>query len=95
MHKFKVGVGIGIMVVIGIPLLIEIVSGISDELSHLPQCPSHVSANSHYAIPLEPCQDYESSLKLSLVYAGLFNVGLWLLIFGLKEISIISFSKEL
>ena len=83
------------MIVTGIPFVIEVSSGINDESSHLPQCLPLAPSNSRYLIPPEPCQDFASDLKFILIYGGLFSVGLWLLIFGINEISIVSFSKKL
>ncbi len=83
------------MIVMGIPLVIEIVSGVNDESSHFPQCLPSATSNSSIMIPPMVCQDFAGDLKLILIYAGVFSVGLWLLIFGIKEISITTFSKKL
>lgn len=93
MHRFKVATGIRIMLIVVIPLAIKIVIGIEDELSHFPQCLPLAPSNSSYMIPPEPCQDFVGDLKFILVYAGIFYVGLWLFMFGIKEKSPRSFAK--
>jgi len=93
LRRLEVAIGIGIMIVIVIPLGIKIVRGIDDVSSHLPQCVPPAPSHSRFMIPPMPCRDFTGDLKLILIYAGVFCVGLWLFIFGIKEISLRSFSK--
>ncbi len=94
MEKFKVVVGIGMMIVVTIPLVMEIVSIGEAESSRLPQCFPRDSSKDRYIIPPEPCNDFTSDYEHILFYAGVFGVGLWLLIFGINEMSLNFFSKK-
>jgi len=83
MHKFKVGAGIAIMSIAGIPLLIGIIHGVQNELTYQ-ECthPSHSGPPTWYESL--PCQNFASHLESISIYGGLFGIGLLLSIFGVK-----------
>lgn len=89
MHKTKVIVGIVIILIPSIFLITEIWNGILDEMSY-PTCNKQALESLGIII----CHRFsDHALSLSY-YLGVIIVGILLLIFGIRSVSLRSFRKQ-
>jgi hypothetical protein len=94
MHKSKVAVGIGIMGIGTIFLLIEIGSGINQEMTYQ-VCIHNTAPLMHQDIPCHNFLDYVvNHIRSIITYVGVLGLGVWIFVFGVKSISLRSFSRE-
>lgn len=93
MNKFKIGIGIGLIVFFGVFLIRELVIAIMSQIAFDQYC-SHITCFKNCPDHFSRCDDFLSHLKFIIIYLASFGVGVLFLVSSLKNFSLTSLSRE-